>query len=251
LADEVKKYPQSMVLPQVYDKGVKQPDGPLLLVGFYDQVYIFYLSTIWSPSREGSPHGGACMMSFSATGRVLAAMCLVLSVPVEGTALNPIVPEILQRKAAILDLTLRNQESQSSVISLEQAIQVAGIPYMVTTDVTAACGCEMVLVSSTLYSKTLSVLEKNQLAEYVWDGGVLVAPNIRDVFFYPLFGINGYAQGRTRTQLTWQVANFPEMGRWLDDPNEITIRLSNPDKYPEGLPTQAYLAGGFRLGGIR
>ena len=153
----------------------------------------------------------------------------------------------MARKVAVLDLTQRNQESRSNAFSLEHAMQVAGVPYLVTTDVAAARGCALVLVTSTLFPQTLTAHEKNQLAEYVWDGGVLVAPHIRDVFFYPLFGIGGYARGVNRSQLTWKVADFPELGRWIDDPNEITIPLSNPAKYPHGLSTQSYVLQGASI----
>lgn len=171
---------------------------------------------------------------------------MVVSVPGVGEALNPIGSEIRQRKVAVLNLTQRNHESPANVFSLEHAMQVAGVPYMVTTDVAAACESRLVLITSALHPNTLSAPEKNQLVEYVWDGGVLVAPNIRDVFFYPLFGISGYAQGKFRSQMTWLTANFPAMGRWIDDPNEIVIRLSNPGKYPEGLTTQSYVLNGSK-----
>ncbi len=176
----------------------------------------------------------------TATKWTLPCFLLMVSLPGMGWCQNPIIPEIMLRKVAILDFTQRNNESQANVFSLEHAMQVAGVPYVVTDHVDTACECEMVMITSTVYTSSLTVLEKNKLAEYVWEGGVLVAPKIRDDFFHPMFGIRGYTQARDHSQLTWLVSNFPAMGRWLNDPQEIVIRLSNPEKYPEGLMTQSY-----------
>ena len=112
--------------------------------------------------------------------------------------------QIPERAIAILDLSVKNNESNNSrLFSVEHMAKVTGIPFIVTQDIDIAKNYAMILSSSLFSNSTFSEDEKTTLINYVQEGGVLVAPRIEDEDFYTLFGIDGYENSNSRFEIRW------------------------------------------------
>ncbi|MCD4650830.1 MAG: T9SS type A sorting domain-containing protein [Candidatus Cloacimonetes bacterium] len=145
------------------------------------------------------------------------------------------------RKTALLDLTNHNAENHARFNALEHCLQVAGIPYIVTEDISEASQYAMIAVSGKIDLYTFSSEENQQLEDYVFNGGILVAPRISTSELYPLFGVNGYGTSRNRYEMHWNMYdNFTEL-RWFDDSMEQTISLGNAFYSVDVIQTRAYL----------
>lgn len=152
----------------------------------------------------------------------LCLLCvLVCGLTVEATACS----SGRDRHIALLDLNARNGDSDANTFSLQHALNVAGLPYIVTTSVEEAVKHIMVVSSALLRSATLLPTEEAILIDYVSAGGIFVAPQVSASGLYPLFGICKSKYADTRHELTWNTASGDGSLRWFDDPGEKTIRL--------------------------
>ncbi|NTU41516.1 MAG: hypothetical protein HGA78_00370 [Nitrospirales bacterium] len=129
------------------------------------------------------------------------------------------------RAVALLDIAARNGESSGSTRSLEHALKVAGMPYVVTTDPNTAVGYGVIVTSSYVASGTFSKAERTLLSGYVGSGGVLVSAKMKASGLYPVFGISGGTSKTDRCSMTWAVGSGDPTLHWFDDPNERTISL--------------------------
>lgn len=136
----------------------------------------------------------------------------------------------LRREAAVFDLSERNGENQGSRLSVEHALQVAGIPYEVTADAATAVQFGMVVIPNRVASSLLQAQERRMLTDYVQNGGILVVSRLTDTALYPLFGVQGEGFSNSRYTMSWNTAGgYPEL-RWFDDPMEQTISLGKPSR---------------------
>lgn len=147
-----------------------------------------------------------------------------------------------RRMAALLDLTARNGESSTSTFGLQQALSVAGIPYIVTDSVSAATAYGLIYSSSYISGSTLTDSERAALTTYVARGGVLVAVGVSDPLMFPLFGVSGAIKVDTRHAMTWQTATADPSLQYFDDPNEITISLGRAS-YAAVISSRGYTLG--------
>jgi len=129
------------------------------------------------------------------------------------------------RSVAIFDTTQRNGESDGSEFSLEHALKVAGIPYILTKDVREAIKHAIVISSSYINNSTLKKEERSTLIKYVLNGGVFVVPNLTDIEFYPVFGIISEQRTNNRYSMIWNTDSLDSSLKWFDHPNEKTISL--------------------------
>ena len=135
------------------------------------------------------------------------------------------------RAIAVLDLTLKNNESNDSrLFSVEHMAKVTGIPYVVTQDIEVAKNYSMILSSSLFNATTFTDMEKALLFEYVQNGGLLVAPRIQDEAFYSLFGIDGYENSNARYEIIWDSTLTDASLKYINEPEERTISLGR-DSY--------------------
>jgi hypothetical protein len=134
--------------------------------------------------------------------------------------------QIHERAIAILDLSVKNNESNDSrLFSVEHMAKVTGIPFIITQEVDVAKNYSMIISSSLFTSTTFTADEKTVLIDYVQNGGVLVAPRIQDEDFYPLFGIDGYVNSNSRYEIHWNTALDEASMKYIDEPEEQVISL--------------------------
>ncbi len=134
--------------------------------------------------------------------------------------------QIHERAIAILDLSIKNNESNNArLFSVEHMAKVTGIPFIVTQEVDVAKNYSMILSSSLFTTSTFTSDEKTALIDYVQNGGVLVAPRIQDEDFYALFGIDGYVNSNSRYEIHWNTNLGEASMKYIDEPEEQVISL--------------------------
>lgn len=138
----------------------------------------------------------------------------------------------LKREVALLDLAPFNNDTDSSTFSLKHALDVAGVPYVITTDLDEATGYSMVVTSSYLGSSTLDgdgdgTSNRTKLYDYVSGGGILVSAEVTDSALLPLFGVSAPITSKARHRMIWQTDGLDPTLSYFDDPNESTISLGS------------------------
>jgi hypothetical protein len=148
------------------------------------------------------------------------------------------------RTIAILDLTLKNAEtSNSELFSAKHILKTAGIPFIVTTDIAVAKNYGFILASSKFDLTTFDVSEKDSLINYVNNGGILIAPNLKDPYFNSLFGVSSNTNANNRYTMKFNtVLNDPSF-KWLNDSMEKTISFGRTT-YPTVINTRSYALSG-------
>ncbi len=183
-------------------------------------------------AREGPAEVELTMNSlpcsrFAFTARLLRRAGLAVALAVALPALP--AAAATERDAAVLDLSARADTSSSHVYSAEYALRQAGIPFRTTTDVAeATASAALVVVSSRLSGSTLQDAERQQLADFVRQGGVLVLARVEDSQLWPLLGVSSAVSSKDRFTMFY----LPESGAaelaWCDDPREREMPLSRP-----------------------
>lgn len=146
----------------------------------------------------------------------------------------PALPEA-EKQVVILDLSERNGEDEKATRNLyssEYMLEVAGLPYFITSSLDEAlASASMLLLSSPIVTgekATLSPDEWNRVAEWVCAGGILVSPAITDTLtpeLAELFGISSRTRSqRTRYYLYWTSESHPELV-YIDEPEEKETRI--------------------------
>jgi len=125
----------------------------------------------------------------------------------------------------ILDLTQRNGSSRSSTNSVSQALDIMGMPYVVTEDPTAAISYPIIITSSYISTGTLADSEKILLADFVENGGVLVSSSLSDQDLFAVYGVSDQNRINTRSLMNWNVETDDGLLAYFDDPKEITVSL--------------------------
>jgi hypothetical protein len=177
-----------------------------------------------------------CNLIGTVRGRAAAVGSRLLALAVVALLAAPAVEAaISRRQVALLDLAGLNADTSYSTFGLTHALDVAGVPWIVTTSVDDAMQYSMVVTSSYLAGNTfgtgaLARASKDKLVAYVNGGGVLVTTNVYDAYLFPLFGISGHLVKKTRHAMSWQTATLDPTLSYFDDPNEQTISLGSPTR---------------------
>lgn len=133
-----------------------------------------------------------------------------------------------QREVGLLDLSIRNAETnQSRIRSCRHILQVAGVDYDETTSLTQALTHPVVLFTPIIYSTTFNAAERLQIQQYVANGGVLIASSVRDPALYSLFGVSGFTTYTDLKRMTWHVEDAPQYFDRFDEGFEKVISLSD------------------------
>ncbi|MGE3823813.1 MAG: T9SS type A sorting domain-containing protein, partial [Bacteroidia bacterium] len=145
------------------------------------------------------------------------------------------------RTRADLDLTVNNSEtSGGELFSITHILKVAGLPFIITSDVDTAIQYRVVIASSKLEEATLNTVEKDALISYVSNGGCLIAPMVRDSYLFSLFGISATDLTPEHFNISFDMSlNHPAF-RWLNDSLEQTISLGDTSQFSEFLNTLSY-----------
>lgn len=151
------------------------------------------------------------------------------------------------RKVAVFDLTARDSMThQADILGLEHVLKVAGIPYIVTPYWDTASQYHVVLASNSFFKydstfiPTLAAWEEDSIKSWIFHGGILVAPNMKDTALYTCFGISSQTWAENRHHIIFNTSlNDPSM-RWLNDSLEQNISLGR-DSYPVVISSRAYV----------
>ncbi|MBL0048444.1 MAG: T9SS type A sorting domain-containing protein [Bacteroidetes bacterium] len=154
--------------------------------------------------------------------------CTMPQITNSNTVVVSIVPAARKRELCILDLSIQNKEySKANLYSLKYMLEVAGIPYVVTTSCVEAQNYKMIVGTSTVEGGVLVSDERTIIKNYIKSGGVVVFSRLKESDFYTSFGISGYLSKTTRHTLTWNTAGGDPCLKWFDDSLEKTISLGN------------------------
>ncbi len=139
------------------------------------------------------------------------------------------------RPIALLDLSSRNGDNPANINSIEFMAQVAGIPYIITANISVAIQHNIIVSSSIFKHSTFTAVEKDSLINYVDSGGILIVPAIKDTYLYSLFGISDNSTSNTNFSIKWNWQSSDYSFRWIDDTCERTISLGDSLIYPDGV----------------
>ncbi len=144
------------------------------------------------------------------------------------------------RSAAILDFSARIGETfQNNLFSAQHILDVAGIPYIVSSNLDVVQNYPMVLCTSWLDSIAFTAYEDTVISNYVKNGGVIILPRMKNNDIKFVFGVNGYFSSTTRYQMSWNVGSNDPSLRWLDDTLEQKISLGR-NTTPSIFDTRSY-----------
>jgi len=149
------------------------------------------------------------------------------------------VQKAIENQVVILDLSSRNSASNSSTKSLKQAMDIMGMPYAVTDNVSTAVNSPILYTSSYIATGTLTATEKQMLNEFVHGGGIFVATSLSDSDLYSLFGVSSQSRKNTRSLMDWNISTKDPVLVYIDDPKEIQISLGG-GKTPDYIYTRSY-----------
>ncbi len=136
----------------------------------------------------------------------------------------------LIREMAILNVQGRESDfSTSFQYSAEHIAQVAGIPYIITTEPEIALQYSIILSTKEFLSTTFSPAEKTLLRNYVSQGGIWIVARMNDPELYDLFGIQSYISGYSNETAEWDLSTAAPETRWINDDYEQTISIGDPD----------------------
>ncbi|MBL0049321.1 MAG: T9SS type A sorting domain-containing protein [Bacteroidetes bacterium] len=144
------------------------------------------------------------------------------------------------RSAAILDFSARNGETfQNNLFSAKHIMDVAGIPYIVSSSLDVVQNYPMILCTSWLDSVAFTAYEDSVISNYVKHGGVIILPRMKNNDIKFVFGVNGYFSSTTRYQMSWNMGSNDASLRWFDDTLEQKISLGRNNN-PSIFDTRSY-----------
>ncbi len=150
---------------------------------------------------------------------------------------------IKKRTVAILDLTARNMETNDGeLFSAKHILKVAGLPYIVTTNVNTAIKYGIVIPSSRLTDSVFTSPEYDSIYSYVNNGGILISAGVRDSAFLPLFGINTATSNSSHHRIIFNMSLADQSMRWLNDTMEQTISIGKLS-YPTTIVVRQFTLG--------
>ncbi len=162
-------------------------------------------------------------MRFCLPLTVLIIACYLFCRPIDAYPAGP-----AKAKLAILDLSQRNNETNGYLYASKQMAAVAGVPYQVTTSVSKAAQCEVIMLSHYLDDNTFSPAERGRLLAYVRNGGVLLGSDVKDAkAFYNLFGIQDAQSSNKHFRLRFLTGKDTTLFQYFNHPREKTISLGD------------------------
>lgn len=132
------------------------------------------------------------------------------------------------REVAIFEVTSDNSKPDlARTHSVEHLATVAGIPYIITRDINEASLYSVIIATEGFDGVNLSENQRNTIKEFVQDGGVLINTNLKDPGLYDIAGITDQIFSRDRYAIKFDVSKSNNVFRWIDEPEEKTIRIGN------------------------
>ena len=132
------------------------------------------------------------------------------------------------RQVAVLDLTERNSELDSSrTRSARHIMQVTGIPFVETNDFNFALQHKILFIAPRIKSTTFTDEEELALHEYVYNGGTVIASNCNAPDLYDLFGILNYQVDDLTKRFIWNIYAESNYFDRINDDKEIFVSLGD------------------------
>ena len=132
------------------------------------------------------------------------------------------------RQVAVLDLTARNSEPDSSrTRSARHIMQVTGVPFVETSDFNFALQHKILFISPRILSTTFTDEEELALHEYVYNGGTVIASNCSAPDLYDMFGIIDYEVDDLTKRFIWNIYSESNYFDRINDDKEIFVSLGD------------------------
>ncbi len=132
------------------------------------------------------------------------------------------------RQVAVLDLTARNSEPDSSrTRSARHIMQVTGVPFVETSDFNFALQHKILFISPRIKSTTFTDEEELALHEYVYNGGTVIASNCSAPDLYDMFGIIDYEVDDLTKRFIWNIYSESNYFDRINDDKEIFVSLGD------------------------
>ena len=158
---------------------------------------------------------------------------------------------VAHKRCVLLDLSQQNAHNEETgehsrnVYSAQYLINLAGIPYMTTTNIVDAIAhASMIVCASPFKQSTLSTSEIQLLKKWIEQGGVFVAPAITNANSYlcDLFRLESVAYSKERRTFTWREEYLKEKElAYFDEPEERTVSLGKArNTTAESIKTYGY-----------
>lgn len=158
---------------------------------------------------------------------------------------------VAQKRCVLLDLTQQNAHNEEAgehsrnVYSAQYLINLAGIPYMTTTNIVDAIAhANMIVCASPFKQSTLTASEIQLLKNWIEQGGVFVAPAITNTNSHlcDLFGLESVAYSKDRRTFSWREEYLKEKElAYFDEPEERTVSLGKArNTTAESIKTYGY-----------
>ncbi len=151
------------------------------------------------------------------------------------------------RTVAVFDLTARDSMSHNAdILGLEHLLKVAGIPYIVTPYWDTASRYHVVLATNTFFLHdstfipTITTAEEDSIKSWIFNGGVFVAPNMKDSALYACFGVSSVTWAENRHHIIFNTSLGDPTMRWINDSLEINISLGR-DNLPTVISSRAFV----------
>jgi peptidoglycan/xylan/chitin deacetylase (PgdA/CDA1 family) len=131
-----------------------------------------------------------------------------------------------QRKVALLDLTTRNaEENTSRYRSVQWLLNTAGVEYTSTTSLTTALTYPVIVFSPVVKSSTFNSAERTSITNYVNNGGVIVCSSMQASSLFSLCGVSAVSSSTTRRYYNSTTTSLPWLYERITDPAETSIRF--------------------------
>ncbi|MFW5775073.1 MAG: hypothetical protein ACOCW2_02190 [Chitinivibrionales bacterium] len=161
--------------------------------------------------------------------QLMISIALILTLSVYASA-------SLSRSVAIL---APSEEQVADIHSAQQAMDVAGVPYVSCQSLAEALSYGIILSAPRLENSLFSSRQCDSIKEYTRNGGIFIGAYIREQDLFDLFGIESAVYDISRKNIRWTTSgDRPEL-QWINHPHEQTIRLAGPDQ-PRSVGTIAY-----------
>ena len=154
-----------------------------------------------------------------------------------------------QRKVALMDLSARNAETNTSrLTSCQWILNTAGVEYINTNSLPTALTYPVVLFTSLIQSSTFTSAERTTITNYVTNGGVIIFSNMQASSLHSLCGASANSSSTTRKMFTLNTTNLPWLRERITDVNEITTRFLGTESGSTCSSRSYTLNGGTLLG---
>lgn len=146
------------------------------------------------------------------------------------------------KEICVLDLTKKNAETtEGNLFSVQHLLKCGGFSYFVTDSVNLAIQSKIILPTSNIEDYTFSQPERDSISDFVSNGGILIATNIKDTLLYVPFGVTSTLFNSNRFFIRFNT-DYDSLGIFsmFDDPFEKEIRLGDTADYATCINSRAF-----------